>query len=298
MVIGTTVFDWSPAPSQSPALPETLLTDNQGVFVFQANNKHYVCGGQDGSGTHLSACNTFNIGSTSLSPVASATLPDVLSFGAIATVRKSKIWLIGGRINGMPSTTSLMFDATSESWISEGSPTLPEAFGTGCVVSLNDAGTKFLLLGGDGNSFGGSRKAYVYDWEKDSWQTLPDMTLRRKFIGNMCFRHTFSNGTSVVIVVGGLRGTTVFHRESEIFELEAGTWRPGPPLPYGVEGSLVTGLGGRYFLLGGRRLNSGGTPEFSTAVLEMDTETLEWRERPDLELGHSIKRVAGIVYNK
>ena len=50
------------------------------------------------------------------------------------------------------------------------------------------------------------------------------------------------------------------------------------------------------FLLGGRVL-IGGSGLLTSKVWQMDQTSLEWAERPDLELQKSVGRVNGFIYN-
>ena len=193
--------------------------------------------------------------------------------------------------------TSLLFDAKNKSWTEEGAPILHEPFYNGCIVPLNDEHTKFLLIGGDTATALSTRRTAVYDWTLDEWRAVGDMHEGRRFIGQMCIRHTTPTGREVVIVIGGLQGGSTFLNSTEIYDIEDETWSYGPDLPHGMEGSLVAKTNGGIFLLGGRGL-VGGSIQFLRTVLEMDQATLEWSVRSDLELPAVSARAAGITYNE
>ena len=123
------------------------------------------------------------------------------------------------------------------------------------------------------------------------------MIVARKVITNMCFRHTLLNGKNVVIVLGGRIGVTGYINQTEIFDIENETWTLGPSLPFGILGALVIQLDQGTFLLGGRAL-MGGADLLTNKVWEMDHMSLQWTERPDLELQKAVGRVDGFVYNK
>ena len=281
----------------SPVLPVNFNPGGNGRFIFTVQDKYYACGGVQG-GVISDDCSLYRIGSNELIPVPSATLPRALSFGAAVKIKKNIVWLLGGRAQGVPFTdTSLLFNPATESWSEHGAPRLQEPFAFGCVVPLNDDHTKFLFVGGEPTSAFGYKKAMIYDWNKDSWRRSSDMTVARRSTTNMCFRHTLANGRNVVIVVGGRFGVTGYINQTEIFDIKLETWTLGPVFPHGIDGGIVVQMDQGTFMLGGRVL-IGGLGLLTSKVWEMDHISLEWAERPDLELQKAVGRVDGFIYNQ
>ena len=164
------------------------------------------------------------------------------------------------------------------------------------MLALDDTRSKFIYIGGDGTPHSGYKKTLLFDAVSNSWRETSNLNVGRRFISQMCFKHKLHSGRDVVIVIGGLTRPMEFLNSTEIYDIETETWTLGPLLPYAMEGSLVAKVDGAIFAIGGRGMLSGSTSNLGS-VLEMDSMTLEWKVRPDLELNRRSSRVNGILYN-
>ena len=83
----------------------------------------------------------------------------------------------------------------------ETGPPLPQSLDKGCVVALNDNGTKHILIG----AF--TANVWTYDWDEDistrAWHPAPARSTDSEFA--KCTRVLLDGGTSDVVVVAGGR---------------------------------------------------------------------------------------------
>ena len=124
------------------------------AFVATAcvlNGRLYVMGGINSNRLQVLEMTEEN----GLAWTVKAELPD-RRYGAVSAVHQGKIWVIGGTVDGQPSTSVITYDADADTWAT--GPSLPSPCVHGSVTSI-DGG---IFLHGAANGHGGGTRAFEY----------------------------------------------------------------------------------------------------------------------------------------
>ncbi len=186
-----------------------------------------------------------------------------------------KVYVAGGIVGGATTTATAVYDPVADAW----SPRRAMPEGRNHTASGTD-GSKLYVIGGrgpgsgDGNAIAnGFAELQVYDPATDQWSTSDDPTTGLRPLpqarGGMG-KAVFSDGE--LYVMGGETadgaGATAdrVYRRVDVYDVAAGTWREGTPMPTARHGIFPLAAAGRAYVPGGGT-RSGGLSQ--TTVLEV-----------------------------
>jgi N-acetylneuraminic acid mutarotase len=186
-----------------------------------------------------------------------------------------KVYVAGGIVGNATTAATAAYDPAANSWTSK--TAMPE--GRNHTASGTD-GTKLYVFGGrgpgsgDGNAVAnGFAELQVYDPATDRWATSDDagsdllpLPQARGGMGKAVY------AAGELYVMGGETSTGAgatadkVYKRVDVYDVAAGTWRQGSPMPTGRHGIFPLGAVGRAFVAGGGT-RSGGLSQ--TSVLEV-----------------------------
>lgn len=185
-------------------------------FWFQ--NQPWVCGGEGSTSDRYKECYAYDANADEWTLKTS--MATARAFAAKTTVKNGdELWISGGKDdnnNLLRSVEVLQSDGTFTS-----GPDLPEPIAQHCIEGVDD--NRVFVSGGDvvGDNVG-NKKAYMYSFVSQTWDSLPPM-LEDRF-GHTCQVMSPDADRGVEIVASGGWQS----RDSEIFQLNVDTWRLGP----------------------------------------------------------------------
>jgi len=228
--------------------------------VVAARGRLYVIGGAVGAGLQrIRQVWEFNPDTDAWSRKADIPEPGPGSTFGSAAELGGKIYVFGGFF-AAPLNTLFIYDIATDTW-SRGRD-LPSAnFGIAVAV----AGNRIILATGSG--FG--NQTWEYDPATDTYTRLADAPITASRM------HADVIGDELHAFAGGFDGFN-----HVIYNTATNAWRIGPRMPFGVTDPGVVALGGKFFVLGGRRPIS---PR-GAIVQIFDPQSNTWSQGPELGL--------------
>ena len=113
----------------------------------------------------------------------------------------------------------------------------------GCLVVVDDQ--TMFLAGGTSTTLVGSKRAFVYKKESDSWTEMRSMTVGRQY--HSC---GYDSINGEIVVAGGVNDAYPLN-SVEIFMVESLSWRDGESLPFALAGAYSTRFRNSFVLTGG-----------------------------------------------
>ena len=159
----------------------------------------------------------------------------------------------GGTQTAATSEPRSIFFLTPDG-VKKSTATIPIQISFACSVALN-ASTFIITVGWEQSTNSASRKTFYYNVESDTLTTGP-LKLEPRRTG-MCARLKGTTlGTSYVLIAGGgdVMGAFMgkYLDSTEYLDAQAGAWKPGPKLPYGMrDAPMLEHPKGGVLLLGG-----------------------------------------------
>ena len=131
---------------------------------------------------------------------------------------------------------------------------------------------KIYVAGGSDGGY--SDQFSRYDPVTDQWETLPSMSMPRRFMSSAVVDGKF-------YAMGGKSDASTDLNSTEIFDPVTNSWTPGPYLPRVSWSANAVSLNGKIFLTGG-----GGSANLDE-MLELDPISGQWTARASLQTGRS-----------
>lgn len=218
-----------------------------------------------------------------------------------------RVLLVGGGSSpDWPERQMLAFDPRSRKFSPVGSG-VPLRLRRHCVCSV---GGFLFVIGGEEVSEGGeeagkpvaggatSRRAWRYDPRFDRWEAMASMLERRE-------RFACCVAEDAIYAIGG-RGARPGAGGSasvEFYEVAAGAWRRGTPMPRPLHGHACAALGGGIYVSGGRSGGGGDERddrgESGRDLVFWDLGGGAWAKRASTAIGrfgHRLAAAGGFVY--
>ncbi|GAM10157.1 hypothetical protein OR1_02445 [Geobacter sp. OR-1] len=168
------ILSYDTASGSGAAAVGTLVTPRIRCSAAILNNKMYVVGGSNNSGTVFDTIEEFDL--TSHESIIKATMPVPLHYAAVV-VSQGNIYIIGGfGSDGMPLNSTWLYDPVANSFTPKSALPVPVA----ARAAVAEDG-KVYLLGGmtNFNTMTWTAVVQSYDPQTDSWQSLGDIPTTR-----------------------------------------------------------------------------------------------------------------------
>ena len=260
----------TPTPTVSPSCTPggswsevaALPFVSRGPFCVSDGTFYYIGGGYDGNNVHQDLLRYDPVANT-YTPLASA--PDAF-FLSQAVIANNKIYSIAGFNLGGQSTTTRIYDISTNSWTT-GAP-LPEPSGLSDAATGLFNGKIYITCGFNGS--GASNTLHIYDIATDSWTTgapAPTAVYLPGF-GAINGKFYVASGNNGVGEVNTL----------QIYDIATDTWTTGAPVPTPVTGPGSVVIGGRLYVFGG----SAPFPNNTTITQIYDPGSNSWTAGPNM----------------
>ncbi len=229
---------WSPiAPTPQPLEYPGVCTD--GVNC-------YIAGGASSTGVSLTTFYRYNVASntyTTLAPFTTGVWNPSLVF------LNGKIYKFCGTA---AASTAVMevYDVATNTW----SPGTPYPVALSFVSAIASGGKIYACGGVNTAGLAASSATYEFDPGTNAWTLKAPMAAQH-------WGHAGSFYNNGFAVAGGyINGATTIGTNAELYNIGSNTWGPLPNLPIATArvGGASTGLGGSFYVVGGRTLASAG----------------------------------------
>jgi len=234
--------------------PSTCTIDSypergiQYAYSGMVDDRQLICGGRGADGSLLSSC--YSLQDIGWSKEADN---DLARSGAAASMTPGGLMVTGGYGKGGYLSSTEIFKENV--WVT--GPSLPVGVEGHCQVQIGD---HVIVVGGYP---GPSPSGATYSLDGDSWISLGELNTPRGW-------HACSHQDNELYVMGGYNGASGNVTSTEVLDLETGTWRSGPDLPYPAYDGKAVHYDGELYLVGG--FGSDGI------IVKLNNERDAWEE--------------------
>jgi N-acetylneuraminic acid mutarotase len=292
--MGSIGYAESPVPAWKQMKPMDIAKGGSASCVI--DNKIYVFGGADASGTPLSTAEVYKTETNDWSDLTPMPLE---LWQSNTEVINNKIYMVGGwrNIDGNWSTTNSTweYDPEGVSWTAKKDCPANTAGNASCVLN-----GKLYILGGlkamPVKDTSGQRQALVYDPASDTWDSLPEML----------YEHINTRASVLdnkIYVFGGYFATpteTYITGKTEMYDPEEKVWTELADMPIAVGAHISVVHENKILVFGGDTgtftLNqSSGT----NSIQEYDPSKNSWRRMQSMPFKRSVmtgQKVDNYIY--